>query len=208
MTSRFWHLTYAMPAAAVVTIALFWLMVTLIAQGIPAITEEIASLRVDFTRVERDETVNLKDRTLPDRPDAVEQPIPPPPASVDVDIPSGTGGVPFTAPKIQNEVNPNLSGYAIPDSSAAIPLVRVPPMYPPRALMRGLEGWVRIKFDISPLGAVESPVVVDAEPPMIFDQAAKAAIRKWKYKPRVIDGRPVGQSDVEVVISFHLDPEE
>ena len=208
MSSRLWHLTIAMPGAAVITIALFWLMITLISHGLPAITDEIKSLKVDFTRVDRDETVRLKDRTLPERPDALDQPPPPPPSSIDVDVPTGTGGVPLSAPKIKSDINPNLSGFAMPDSSAAIPLVRVPPMYPQRALMRGLEGWVRLKFDISPTGAVENPEVVEAEPPIIFNQAAKAAIKKWKYKPRIVDGRPVGQTDVEVVISFHLNPEE
>ena len=180
MYSRLTHLGLALPGAALATIALFWLMIVLIAQGLPAITEEIVSLRVNFTRVDRDETVQLKDRSLPNRPDALElpPPLPPPATSAPRNTASGTGGV---------------------------PLVRVPPMSPQRALLRGWEGWVRLKFDISPTGKVEDPQVVDAMLPIIFNRAAKMAVMKWRYKPRIIDGRPVRQTDVEVVISFYLD---
>lgn len=133
MSSRLWQMTLAVPGAAVITIALFWLMITLIAQGLPAITEEIASLRVDFIRVDRDETVQLKDRSLPERPDTLDQPPPPPPTSVDMHMAPGTGGVPLISPKLNTSLKPDLTGNAIPDSSSAIPLVRVPPMYPERA---------------------------------------------------------------------------
>ena len=35
-----------------------------------------------------------------------------------------------------------------------IPLVRINPDYPPRALSRGLEGWVQVQFTITPTGTV------------------------------------------------------
>ena len=204
MSSRLNQLALAVPGAAIVTTALFWLMVTLIAQGEPAITEQFASLKVDFLRVERDESVQLKDRSLPELPDPLSQPALPTISPFDIQTKGGSGGVPIVAPRVSRTIEPNLSAFAVPDSASAIPLVRIPPLYPERALRLGLEGWVRIKFDIAPTGAVENPVVVDAEPQHIFNSAAKTAIKKWKYKPRVISGQPVRQTDMEVIISFHL----
>ena len=37
-----------------------------------------------------------------------------------------------------------------------IPLVRINPDYPPRALSRGLEGWVQVQFTITPTGTVRT----------------------------------------------------
>ena len=71
------------------------------------------------------------------------------------------------------------------------PLVRVHPMYPQKAAQRGVEGWVEVEFTISKTGTVKDPKVVAAEPSRIFNRAALRAIRKWKYKPELVDGEAV-----------------
>ena len=43
-----------------------------------------------------------------------------------------------------------------------IPLVRINPDYPPRALSRGLEGWVQVQFTITATGTVKDAIVVNA----------------------------------------------
>src|SRR5690606_36795770 len=70
-------------------------------------------------------------------------------------------------------------------ASAPMPLVRVPPEYPPRALSRGLEGWVQLQFTITTIGTVKDAIVVDASPKGVFDDAALKAIARWRYNPRV-----------------------
>jgi protein TonB len=72
-----------------------------------------------------------------------------------------------------------------------IPLVRIPPRYPRSASRRGLEGVVTVSFTITKDGQVRSPVVIKAKPENIFDSAALKAILKWKFKPKVVDGKPV-----------------
>ena len=187
-----------------VTIALFWLMNYLITHGMEAITEEVAGDAIDFTRVDRDESVNTKDRDLPDRPDKPDVPPPPPPMNLSANTAPDSGGVNINAPALYN-LNLDRSGLNAPTDGDAIPLVRVPPQYPQRANSRGIEGWVQLEFTITESGAVTDIVVVAAEPSGYFERAASRALSRWKYKPKIIDGRPARRYNNQVVITFELE---
>ena len=89
-----------------------------------------------------------------------------------------------------------------------IPLVRIAPDYPPRALSRGLEGWVKVQFTITPTGTVKDPKVVDAMPKEMFDDAALKAIARWRYNPRVEGGVAVERVGVQTIIRFQLENEK
>jgi protein TonB len=69
------------------------------------------------------------------------------------------------------------------------PLIQVPPEYPASAKARGVEGYVVVEFNLSPFGTVEEPRVVEARPTRIFDAAALAAIRRWRY-PAALEDEP------------------
>ena len=85
-----------------------------------------------------------------------------------------------------------------------LPLVSIPPDYPPRALAQGIEGWVRIQFTISVNGSVKDAIVVAADPENVFDQAALAAIARWRYNPRIVNGQAVERVGVQTEIRFEL----
>ncbi|RME35089.1 MAG: energy transducer TonB [Gammaproteobacteria bacterium] len=93
---------------------------------------------------------------------------------------------------------------AIEAPETAVPTYRVPPVYPPRALRAGIEGSVTVEFTITPEGEVADPEIVKADPPKIFDRAVLRAIRKWKFQPKIVDGKPVARRAVQV-IRFTLD---
>lgn len=84
-----------------------------------------------------------------------------------------------------------------------IPLLRFDPVYPRKAARAGTEGWVKVEFTITGHGDVVDAVVVDSRPRRIFNDSALKAIKKWQFKPRVIDGRPV-QTRATQVIEFKL----
>ena len=82
--------------------------------------------------------------------------------------------------------------------------MKVAPVYPRRALTRGIEGYVLLEFTVNSAGAVENPVVVEADPPGIFDRAAVQAALKFKYKPKVVNGEPIAVAGVRNRITFEL----
>ena len=187
--------------AAGVTIGLFLVMKVLVTGQEYEIEEELASIGIDFVRVERDEESQTKDRSLK-RPSKVEPEEPPPP------------------PKLTQPNRPNvdkasmsadmgafdLAGLNLnaPVDGDTLAIVRVLPRYPSRALSRGIEGWVLLEFAIDELGLAVNPVVIESEPPGIFDRAATSAVKRWKYRPMIEDGRPRMRPGVRQLISFEI----
>jgi TonB family protein len=70
---------------------------------------------------------------------------------------------------------------AAASDGALEPLIEVTPSYPPAALARSQRGHVDVEFTVTPRGDVEDPRVTGAEPAGVFDQAALAAVRRWRY---------------------------
>lgn len=86
----------------------------------------------------------------------------------------------------------------------AVPLVTSVPEYPTRAVSKGIEGWVIVEFAIDPQGKVFAPRVIEGQPSGIFDNAALKAIGRYKYKPRVINGKGVSVEGIRQRIVFEL----
>lgn len=75
---------------------------------------------------------------------------------------------------------------------------RTLPAYPTAAAGRRLSGSVRLTVYINPEGAVEGTNPISGDPLLIG--AATSAVRKWQYRPTIIDGVAVPvQTTVEVV---------
>lgn len=203
MTAISGNLRFVAAAAlgGVTTIALFLTMKVLVTGRDYQIEKELTSVGIDFVRVERDEDVNTKDRALK-RPSQQKPDEPPPP------------------PKLQQTSRPNmdkatmsadfgdfnLAGMNLnaPVDGDALAIVRVLPRYPSRALSRGVEGWVLLEFAINELGQAIEPVVVDADPKGTFDRAAISAVKRWKYRPMIEDGKAAVRPGVRQMISFRI----
>ena len=188
-----------------ITFGLFFLMQYLISMGANRGTEIIKGPVIEFVRLRRDSETQTRKRELPKKE---KPPEPPPPPDLQMSDPTApdADSMAIAAPNI--DVNPNISGGidvgAGASDSDSVPLVRVPPQYPVRASERGIEGWVVLRFTITATGTVRDPVVLDAKPKRIFDRAAIRAIKKWKYRPRVVDGVAVERTE-EVKLDFVLE---
>jgi len=111
------------------------------------------------------------------------------PPDISIDVP--TIGIP----------GPDFTG---PTQGDAMPIVRVNPKYPITAARDGIEGWVTLSFTIDELGRVTDISVMDANPKRIFNQEARKALKKWKYKPKLKDGKAVKQLNQSVLLEFKL----
>lgn len=86
----------------------------------------------------------------------------------------------------------------------AKPIFRVPPEYPEKcARLAGKEEYVVLEFDISPKGIPENIQAIEATRGC-FKNPALTALKKWKYSPKLIDGKPVQHQDVVTRITFLL----
>lgn len=64
-----------------------------------------------------------------------------------------------------------------------------------------------LRFTIDETGGVTDVEVINSEPRRVFDQEARRALLRWKYKPKVVDGKPVRQPGQTVQLDFKLDME-
>jgi protein TonB len=62
-----------------------------------------------------------------------------------------------------------------------------------RARATDTSGWVDLAFDVEADGSVAHVAVLGSDPKDIFDEAAVAAVRRWRYRPVQRDGLPVEQ---------------
>jgi protein TonB len=79
-------------------------------------------------------------------------------------------------------------------------LEKVSPSYPLAARRAGLGGRVTVRAVIAPDGSVESVEVVNSTN-RLFDDAAVDAVRRWRYRPALMNGRPV-RVYFSVVVDF------
>jgi protein TonB len=91
----------------------------------------------------------------------------------------------------QNLLEGSAEGMAMVMASDLTPLTMLPPQYPPAALMRGTEGWVKVAFLVTEEGLVSEASVIEAKPRGIFEDAATAAALRWRFQPVVQGGLPV-----------------
>ncbi len=77
-------------------------------------------------------------------------------------------------------------------------------IYPAEARARGIEGSVTVYYDVTVEGAVRNAVVQSATPPGVFDAAALAAVRTWRFNPRIVNGEPVAAPGQVSTVRFQL----
>ena len=189
-----------------ITLGLFFLMQSLIKMGGSALTEPPKGSVLDFVRVKPEEQVQKKDRKPRKPPKPEEQP--PQMDTPQMDSPSpdaDSSGLAFAA-DVGDSMALAGGGLALEGGDGEyLPIVKVAPVYPRRALQRGIEGFVIVEFTVTKQGAVKDVAVVEANPEGIFEQAAMDAALKFKYKPRVVNGEPAEVSGVQNRITFQID---
>jgi len=188
--------------AVVVTLALVTLMQSLVAMGGSALGKRKGVRIEDFLRTRTDSDTQSKKRELPEKEQVEEAP-----EMEAMDLETAPSQLNMDGMGISAQPQMALAGGVGVGSADMdiVPLVRVNPRYPPRAQSRGIEGWVHLRFTITPQGTVDDVTIVDADPKGYFERSAKRAVGKYKYKPKIEDGKPVSRTGVELVLTFDLE---
>lgn len=209
-TLRIPRLVVMAPLAFVITFLLFLGMRALI-EGAYRTSEALEGPRLgDFIRIPTDSVLQEKKRELPKKQPPPKQPPPPQLSTLatgnpqKIEAPKNAFAGPM---QMQMDFSPisSVSAGAGPSDSDATPVVRVQPLWPRRAQERGIEGYVVVKFKVGTAGQVVDPEITESKPPGMFDREALKAVRKWKYKPKVVDGKPLEYRVTPVRLDFKFD---
>ena len=193
----------SLPLAAAATIGLTLSMAALIAtEFTPQDKTKTASFEIN-PRID-DIVVPLR-QEKPDPLKEVETPPPPPTvatyktAAVNIPIIKEVGKIePFKMDVIDIG-----GGVTVRMDTPSTPLVRIPPIFPARFLQGDVSGYCRVRFDISPDGVpfnVQTTSCTNSQ----LKSATVKSVQKWRYAPKVQDGRAVSRSGLETTIRFDL----
>ena len=189
----------------VVTFGLFVFMAFLVSSGDRSKEEEQENIIVEVNTTPPKSAAEQRRRVPPPPPPPPKAPpkqqTPEPEASND------TGGLNFNMPGVQMAgASTGLSapGAGMGRDGDATPIVRIEPKYPIQAARDGKEGYVILSFTINKIGGVEDVKVLEAQPKRVFNKEAKRALRKWKYKPKIVEGKPLRQPGLTVQLDFKM----
>lgn len=188
--------------AGATTFGLFAFMAFLISSDQVNLTTPLDDIPIDIVQLP-DETP-AQQRVKP----VLQPPVPPPPMPR-TNVPPETGDtnptLVYNPPGIIVSGNDgNTFTLGSKTDTDARPLVRVTPKYPIGAARDGIEGWVVLAFDINAIGEVINISIVDSQPKRTFDKAARQALKKWKYRAKIVDGHAVTQQNFTVQLDFSM----
>ena len=190
----------AATSGAIITFSLFLSMEALISLQPGAESDPRDRMSLAFIKLATpDSPVQRREDTIRKK-DLVEPIITPPRARSSTE--QETINLPRTAPLPPTEESRTTIGVFT--DGPLVALVRVQPTYPARALSQGLEGYVVVQFDVSTDGHVINVTVVDSSH-KVFDGAAVKAARKFRFKPRIVNGTPLETLGIQNLFRFELD---
>lgn len=204
MQSSLTRFAAALAIAGVATFAVFWVMQSLISSGGSVLNEQDFGRIESFVMQKPDDDVQTKEHK-PQKPPAPPK-EPPKPDMPKPDLAqASTDGFDIGGFDIGSDLNVDAGLGGGSGDGEYLPIVKVAPTYPRRAAQRGIEGYVVVEFTVSKLGTVINPMVIESDPPNIFDRAALSAAKKFKYKPKIENGKAIEVPGVRNIIRFELD---
>ena len=203
-TGHFVRLAIGLVLGLVVTAGLFWMMQYLIATADRTLNESSAGHLLDFVRLKRDESIQRR-QLKPEKPPQPKTPPPQPPTPKLEELNPSAEKIAIAAVPVETDIEMS-GGFSLGVGEGDyLPIVKVAPIYPARALQRGLEGFCVVQYTVTSLGAIKDPVVVqDQCTSSLWHRASLQAALKFKYKPRVIDGVAVEVPGVQNKFTYEI----
>jgi protein TonB len=203
--------------ALLVTVFLFYFMAFLISGGKKFVKSSDSENLIEFVRMKRPTQTELRKRKVPKKPKIEDQPKATKSLSMkQKSITPKRPNMKFDTPKLDIPLALGAGGIGVASGNGSggsqsdeMPLVRVEPQFPREAIMKGIDrGWVRSSFDLKADGTVTNVRIVDSSPREIFDMAARRAILKWKYRPKIVDGKTVLRKGLKVQLDFGMENQQ
>ena len=165
---------------------------------------------LDFVRVDPNtQETQTKDRRIPDPPPPPEKPQSAPDAEANFESNTSSSSLAMDMPTISTSISQGdgpslgnlgggggLSGF----DTDVVALRKVDPKYPTKAVQAGLEGYVIMDVYIDATGSVTKASVIESKPKRIFERAALQAVKRYKFQPKMIDGKPQPQRAKQKIV--------
>jgi protein TonB len=189
----------------VVTAALFWTMQYLIETADRELNEGSSGNLVDFVRLKRDESIQRR-QLKPKKPPPPDAPPPQPPTPQLDNLNPNAEKIAISAAPVETDIEMS-GGFSLGVGEGDyLPIVKVAPIYPQRALSRGIEGYCVVQYTVTKQGTIRDPFVIEDQcTSSLFQRASIQAALKFKYKPRVIDGQAVEVPGVQNKFTFDIE---
>lgn len=191
---------------AFVTLGLFWVMQYLIATADRSLDDAKRGALVDFVRVKKNEVIERK-QIKPRKPPPPDAPPPEPPAPKLDDLTPSAEKIAISAVPVKTDIDLSSGGFSLGVGEGDyLPIVKVAPIYPRRAVSRGVEGFCIVEYTVTRSGTTrDARVMPDQCSSSLFEKASVDAALKFKYKPRVIDGEAVEVPGVRNKFTYELE---
>lgn len=204
-TGHYLRLAAMIALGGLAALFLAWFMSYLIQSSEMMMNKAKRVQMLDFVRVKREEAVERKDRK-PQKPQLNKSPdVPPVPQS------SMDGGQQLAVSAMPTDAGVDIDAGGVGFGAGEgdyLPIVKVAPIYPQRALARGIFGHCLVKYTVTTAGTVKDVEVIEEEcTSSLFHRSSVEAALRFKYKPRVIDGVPMEVRGVHNIFHYREEVE-
>jgi protein TonB len=188
----------------VITAALFWFMQYLIETADRELNEGASGHLIDFVRLKRDESIQRR-QLKPKKPPPPDAPPPQPPTPQLDNLNPNAEKIAISAAPVETDIEMS-GGFSLGVGEGDyLPIVKVAPIYPQRALSRGVQGFCVVQYTVTRQGTIRNPFVIEDQcTSSLFHRASIQAALKFKYKPRVIDGQAVEVPGVQNKFTYEI----
>jgi protein TonB len=160
---------------------------------------------VDFVRLKRDESIQRR-QLKPKKPPPPDAPPPQPPTPQLDNLNPNAEKIAISAAPVETDIEMS-GGFSLGVGEGDyLPIVKVAPIYPQRALSRGIEGFCVVQYTVTKQGTIRDPFVLEDQcTSSLFHRASIQAALKFKYKPRVLDGQAVEVPGVQNKFTYEIE---
>lgn len=195
----------------VISLALFWLMQMMISNNQMSFEKTDPVHMAEFVRLKRDTKLQTKDRNRPDEPPPPEKRPPPPKMQMQQAQVSQSNTPQMDMPNLDIPLQTSrfggslLSGLSMKVSTgqistSLIPLSRIEPRCILSKTAQRKGGFTKLIIAITKEGTVKDVKVIEMRPKRAMKtHCLLSAIRRWKFKPKVVDGVAVEATGTQIL---------